>query len=62
MTQAFETAIIHARDDHLVSILGEEVARASPGAHLAVVYAHNTCGRFLRHFPRLGLSGKTAHG
>ena len=36
--QAFETAIIHARDARLLDILKEEIARAPKGGTLALVY------------------------
>ena len=38
VTQAFDTAILHARDARLLEVLTEEVARAPNGDSLAVVY------------------------
>ena len=58
MTQAFDTAILHARDAHLLRVLKEELARAPNGTSLSLVYGAQHIRAVLQAMPEMGLVWK----
>jgi len=57
-TQAFDTAILHARDARLLDVLKQEVTRATDGTSLALVYGAQHIPAVIGALPKLGFTWK----
>lgn len=55
-TASFETALLHARNAHLVAVLKEEISKASPGSHIAIIYGAAHIPAVLAVLPKLGFT------